>query len=177
MLKRKGFTLVELMCGLSVSAILFFVAVPSIGLMINAQKQRSTYERLFSLIYYTRLKATFEIYNTILCPSANQTDCINDWQQPLMVFTDINNNKRRDTDEKIDRIEAIGNVNYLIYWRASGSSRYLRYTRNGSTSYQNGTFTLCPKVVDVKHIRKIIIYRTGRARYGRRHEIHAGDCI
>jgi hypothetical protein len=93
-----------------------------------------------------------------------------------MIFIDRNNNKRRDKEEIIDRIEHIAQINYLIRWRASGTSRYLRYVSDGSTLYQNGTFTLCPTKNNIDHIQKIIIYRSGRARQGQKSEIKRDDC-
>ena len=175
-LKQRGFTLLELLYVLALTSILYSVAIPSFQSLIASTQRYTLNQKLFTLIQYTRSKAAFQAQNVILCPSKDQENCINDWQQPLMIFTDMNNNKRRDEEELIDRIENIALQNYHIRWRASGSSRYLRYIRDGSTSYQNGTFTLCPTINDVEHIQKIIVYLSGRARQGKKIEIKLGDC-
>ena len=173
---QRGFTLLELLCTLTIISILYSVAIPSFQSFIASTQRDVLNQRLFTLIQYTRSKAAFQATNVILCPSTNQTDCINDWQQPLMIFSDQNDNKRRDDAEIIDRIENIAQKNYPIRWRASGTSRYLRYVSDGSTVYQNGTFTLCPAMDNIEHISKIIVYRSGRARRGRKHEIKGSDC-
>jgi type IV fimbrial biogenesis protein FimT len=175
-LKQRGFTLLELLYVLAITSILYSVAIPSLQSLIASTQRYILNQKLFTLIQYTRSKAAFQAQNVILCPSKDHENCINDWQQPLMIFTDMNNNKRRDEEEVIDRIENIALQNYHINWRASGSSRYLRYVRDGSTSYQNGTFTLCPITKKIEHIEKIIIYRSGRARQGQKHEIKQENC-
>jgi len=173
---KNGFTLIELMSVLAITSILYSVAIPSFQSLIASHQLYTLNQRLFTLIQYTRSKAAFQAKNTILCPSEDQENCVNDWQLPLMIFIDLNNNKKRDEEEVIDRIKAIAQANYRIQWRASGSSRYLRYVSDGSTVYQNGTFTLCPTVNDIRYIQKIIIFRSGRARQGRKHEIKLTDC-
>jgi type IV fimbrial biogenesis protein FimT len=175
-LTQCGFTLLELLCTLTIISILYSVAIPSFQSFIASTQRNTLEQKLFTLIQYTRSKAAFQATNVILCPSTNQTDCINDWQQPLIIFSDPNDNKRRDNAEIIDRIENIAQKNYPIRWRASGTSRYLRYVSDGSTVYQNGTFTLCPAIDNIEHISKIIVYRSGRARRGRKHEIKGSDC-
>jgi type IV fimbrial biogenesis protein FimT len=174
---ESGFTLVELLFVLAISSILYSVAIPSFQSLIASTQRYTLNQKLFTLIQYTRSKAAFQAQNVILCPSKDQENCINDWQQPLIIFTDMNNNKRRDEEEVIDRIENIALQDYHIRWRASGSSRYLRYISDGSTSYQNGTFTLCPTIKNVEHIQKIIVYFSGRARAGGKHEIKKKDCL
>ena len=175
-LTYNGFTLVELLSTLAIISILHSVAIPSFQSAIASIQRYSAYQNLFTLIQYTRSKAAFQATNVIMCPSINQKDCLNDWQQTLMIFVDANNNKRRDAKEEIDKVANIALSNYSIHWRASGTSRYLRYVDNGSTSYQNGTFTLCPTTNSVEHIQKIIVYRSGRARRGRGNEIRLSDC-
>ncbi|EGG95514.1 Type IV fimbrial biogenesis protein FimT [gamma proteobacterium IMCC1989] len=175
-LTQRGFTLLELLCTLTIISILHSVAIPSFQSIIASTQRDALKQKLFTLIQYTRSKAAFQATTVILCPSTNQIDCINDWQQPLMIFSDTNDNKRRDNAEIIDRIEDIAQKNYQIRWRASGTSRYLRYVSDGSTVYQNGTFTLCPTIDNIKYISKLIIYRSGRARLGRKHEIKKTDC-
>lgn len=175
-LTQRGFTLLELLCTLTIISILYSVAIPSFQSFIASTQRDVLKQKLFTLILYTRSKAAFQATNVILCPSTNQTDCINDWQEPLMIFSDTNDNKRRDDAEIIDRIEDIAQKNYQIRWRASGTSRYLRYVSDGSTVYQNGTFTLCPTINNIEHIQKIIIYRSGRARKAQRNEIKLANC-
>ena len=175
-LKQHGFTLLELLYVLAITSILYSVATPSFQSLIASTQRYTLNQQLFTLIQYTRSKAAFQAQNVILCPSKDQKNCINDWQQPLMIFADKNNNKRRDDEESIDKIENITQKNYRIRWRASGTSRYLRYVSDGSTSYQNGTFTLCPTINNIEHIQKIIVYLSGRARQGTKSEIALSDC-
>ncbi len=93
-----------------------------------------------------------------------------------MVFSDHNNNQQRDNDESIERIVVPGHANEAIFWRASGSKRYIRYCFDGETRNQNGRLTICPENTALSHTRQIVIFRTGRPRPALHSEIKEGDC-
>ncbi|MGS2717975.1 GspH/FimT family pseudopilin [Eionea flava] len=176
MLYNKGFTLLELLTTMAIVSILFSVAIPSLYGTLQSQQRLQVYDELNRLIHYTRSRAAFSTSDVILCPTKNKIHCINNWQMPIMVFIDKNKNRRRDNEEPIDRIKTVSLNDYTITWRASATSRYLRYARDGSTEYQNGTFTLCPIPSNIKDIRKLIVYFSGRVREATKNEVKLSDC-
>jgi type IV fimbrial biogenesis protein FimT len=174
--RLKGFTLCELLCTLSIIAILTSVGLPSLSNLLDSLRLQDLYNQLFTLIQYSRSRAAFLVEDVILCPSADNRTCSNEWQLPLIIFVDKNKNKIRDGKEVIDQVAHLLKRNETLTWRASGTSRYLRYISDGSTASQNGSFRLCPANKRIANIKKIIIYRSGRARKAAKAEITTKDC-
>ena len=171
-----GFTLHELLCVVAITSILMSAGIPSLQTFVSSFRAKNLYYDIFTLIQYTRAKSIILYEDVILCPSKDHRTCINNWQLPLILFIDKNKNKIRDEHETIDR-----NINLLMngekfIWRASGTSRYLRFHTNGLTSSQNGSFIICPSTKDVNHIHKIVLYYSGRARKATKKEIKKNDC-
>jgi type IV fimbrial biogenesis protein FimT len=178
MKKGNGFTLCELLCTLTIISVLTTLGIPSFTDLVENTKSQDLYNQLFTLIQYTRSKAAFLNEDVILCPTTDENTCINDWQRPVMIFVDKNRNRRRDNSEDIDRISQLHTTNstLTLTWRASGTSRYLRFISNGSTASQNGSFRICPQSGRLEHTKKIIVYMSGRARSALKSEITAKDC-
>jgi Tfp pilus assembly protein FimT len=93
-----------------------------------------------------------------------------------MIFIDINKNKRRDESEVIDRKVYLSQNGEKLIWRASGTSRYLRFHTNGLTHSQNGSFIICPRNQNIEDTYKIVLYFSGRARTATKEEITSKDC-
>lgn len=173
---QQGFTLLELLYTLAIVFILTSIAIPNFTALIESSRSRHLYNNIFTLIQYMRSKSVFLHSDVIMCPSSDEVNCVNNWQLPLIIFIDINKNKIRDQNEPIDRkIDLLKNGETFI-WKASGTSRYLRFHSNGLTSSQNGTFTICPKKENLNNVHKIILFYSGRARKGLEHERTKNSC-
>lgn len=159
-----GFTLINLLVTLAISAILATAGIPSLQTLLNNQRANNNYQQLFTLIQFTRIQSVNYSGQVLLCPSINQRDCINDWTQELMVFVDTNNDESKNEGELLLRIKEPVLDDEEINWRASGSRRYLRFKADGSTRNQNGRLTYCLRKGSQLYARQIIMYRTGRAR-------------
>lgn len=174
--KPKGYTLLELLFTLVVIFILTSIAIPSFTSLIESSRSRHLYNTVFTLIQYVRGRSIFLYEDVIICPTKDDINCINNWQLPLIIFIDLNKNKKRDFNEPIDQKINLLKKDERFIWRASGTSRYLRFHTNGLTSSQNGSFTICPRNNKTENIRKIILYYTGRARRAERQNITKEDC-
>lgn len=170
----KGFTLLELLITIAVLSIITSIAAPALRNLLLEVKAQTLYREIFTLIQYTRSTAATHTQTTILCPSLDQENCINDWSAPLIIFIDDNNNKQRDTEEEIKRHSQLFAHNAKFVWRAFGSSRYIRFIADGSTEHQSGNFSLC--LNNGLHIQQIKLYKTGRARKSRKDEIKKEYC-
>ncbi len=176
MKKYLGFTLIELLFTLSIVIILISVGSPTLLSLKDAARSRHLYHSVFTLIQYARSQSVVLYKDVIICPSNDDTHCVNNWQLPLILFIDDNRNKRRDVGEKIERKVQLLKSSDRFIWRASATSRYLRFHIGGLTSSQNGTFIICPSSGQTWHIQKIILFYTGRARKAQKKEIKASDC-
>ena len=85
-----GYTLVELMVTLAVSAILLSVAAPSFDSFITNSQVRSHTRDLVSALAYARSEAIDLGKVIAICGSDDSSNCSasNDWSQGWMIFID-----------------------------------------------------------------------------------------
>ncbi|MEO0444020.1 MAG: GspH/FimT family pseudopilin [Pseudomonadota bacterium] len=159
-----GFTLLNLLTAIVIISLLVSTGMPAMSGFIANNQANSVYQRLFSLVQYTRLEAVSYRSQVILCPSHNRQHCINDWNQELMIFVDSNDDEVRNGDEKILRIDSPIGKHAELKWKPSGSKRYIRFNQSGETRNQNGRLTYCLHRGEQTFARQIIMYRSGRAR-------------
>ncbi len=156
----KGFTLIELMVSVSVTSLLAAIAVPNFNDFIIKMRVDNEISKLHRMLLITRNVAINSGQKTILCPLDNSFQCTTQWQNELSVFTDINNNKLFDANEKIIKIrEAITTGDTLVYGKTRNK---ITFKPTGQLSgLANGTFRYCPKSYK-NHSRGLVVARSGR---------------
>ncbi|MGH1485087.1 MAG: GspH/FimT family pseudopilin [Cellvibrionaceae bacterium] len=161
-----GFTLLNLLITLSIVGILLSTGIPGLSTLLANSQANNAYQRLFTLIQFTRIQAVNYQSQVIICPTVNKKTCISNWNQPLMVFVDINDDKTKNANELLLQSFSKMQKDEYINWKASGELHYLRFKPDGSTGNQNGRLTYCLKKGEDTYARQIVMYRTGRARRG-----------
>lgn len=161
-----GFTLVNLLIALSISGILASSGIPAIFQSVYYIRASTSYDKLFTLIQFTRLQAVNYHSQVLLCPTIDRVSCINDWSQTLMVFVDVNDDEIKGEFEELLIITTKLQNDETIKWNASGSRRYLRFKTDGSTGNQNGRFSYCLYKAEQLYAKQIIMTMAGRARRG-----------
>jgi type IV fimbrial biogenesis protein FimT len=153
-MKQQGFTLLEL---LIVAGIIMMISQAS-SHGINATKYWLEPKRILSVILEIRNIAITNRQPTVLCPSADSYECIKNWQLPLMVFIDVNNNKKRDLSESIIQIISpyTGIERTIEYPRTQ-----IRFNAQGQINGYTGTLKYCSKY----NTKGIVLSRIGRIRY------------
>jgi type IV fimbrial biogenesis protein FimT len=165
--KPLGFTLINLLIALTVTSVLASSGISAIAQIYYYHRASSSYNELFTLIQFTRIQAVNYHSQVILCPTTDHINCINDWNQTLMVFVDTNDDKTNDASEELLRIKTKLNKDEIIRWDVGAVGRnYLRFEADGSTSYQNGRLSYCLTKNEELYATQIVMYRTGRARRG-----------
>lgn len=88
----RGFTLIELMVGLAVMALLMMVAVPSFQSTIASSRVTTITNDLVGALAAARTEAIRRGVRVTVCASADSASCATtgDWSQGWVVFTDIN---------------------------------------------------------------------------------------
>lgn len=155
-MKQQGFTLTDLM--LSTAIML------TVGGMANSGIESTGYwlepKRLFSAIQETRTLAITNNTHTVLCPSSDSLSCDSNWQLPLIMFADTNNNKLRDLEEAIiHRFEPYSHLTRTI----SYPRKQIRFNGQGQVNGYIGTLTYCSEY----NSKAIVLSRVGRIRYAR----------
>jgi len=155
-MKQLGFTLTDIMISTSI--------ILTVGSLANDGLESTGYwlepKSLFSAIQETRSLAIANNTHTALCPSIDEITCQSDWQLPLMMFADRNNNKQRDIDEEIiHRFKPYQNLTRTIRY----PRLQIRFNGQGQTNGYIGTLTYCSEY----NSKAIVISRVGRIRYAR----------
>ena len=153
-MKQKGFTLMELIVTTAIAV--------TIGGIASSDIESTQYwlepKRLFSVIQETRTLSITNNSYAVLCPSENELVCQSDWELPLILFIDSNNNKQRDIEEEI--------INrFTPYPQLSRSITYprkqIRFNGLGQINGYTGTLIYCSEL----NSKGIVLSRVGRIRY------------
>lgn len=158
----QGITLIELMLGIVITAILITIALPSFNSFIVQLRVDNQISRLTRLLLIARSHAISSENNVIICPLTNDGTCTVNWHEELNVFVDSNANKKFDSVNNellIATKSPIKSGDILTYAR---NRKKITYQATGHLfGLSNGTFRYCPKGY-VEKSRAIIVARSGR---------------
>lgn len=163
MYRNKGLTLIEVMIVIAIMTIIASLTAPSFNNLMRRQQVSGETDVLFSLIYFARSEAVKRNKVVTICKSDNATQCGGDWTNGWIVFSDVDKDGSRDSGETLISSGKIGE-GYQLGWSAFGSNNYIRFTANGLTLSQNGSFKLCPNDNDARFARAVVISKTARVR-------------
>jgi type IV fimbrial biogenesis protein FimT len=151
---QRGITLLDLLTTLSISAILSTAAFSGLSELKANFSVMADKNSLLTLVKSARQTAITRNTYTIICHLRNN-ECT-EFSSPLTAFTDRNNNRSLDPDEKtISLIKISESAN--IYWNRHKS---IRFEPSGHAGGFNGTLKYCSGNKEFN----VIISRTGRTR-------------
>ena len=161
---QAGFTLLELLVGLTIAGVLAAMAIPSFTGMIHDQRIANESNRLVVGLNLARSEAAKRRRTISLCPSTNGTACsgATNWEAGYIVFV----NDDADTPAAVDAGETV----VRIFETAPGnvtlrSGDFTNFISYAATSFSNaaGTFTSCDQR-GPSRARGVLINAVGRAR-------------
>ncbi len=163
-MKTSGYSLFELLIALAIVALL---SVASAGVFNNSslkQIARNQQISLESTIKLARQQAIVRRQFVTLCPlQANR--CMNQWTGSLSLFSDINKNANKESNEALITefiLEPVKAPNeQSLRWR--NNNRFLRFNPSGFINAP-GTFKYCLQSEGSSQAFDIIISRSGRIR-------------
>lgn len=157
-MQQQGFTLIELIIVLAITAILFTAGNSSYRFLIHQSRIQTDVGNLLMMLRMTRQDAIVHTTTSVLCPTLDKKKCIRNWKLPLMQFQDINRNKKRDDNEVINnQFPALAGDDLSV----SYPKTQVRFNEQGMANFYNGTFSYC---LD-QSIQGIVISRIGRIRF------------
>jgi len=160
----KGITLIELIIVLAIISISITLAAPSMNSFMVRNRVTSRVNTLALAIRMARESAIMKNNIVTLCRSADQLQCGGKWHNGMILFVDTNkDHKFNGSDILITGFEKFPEDD-VIFWRSFQNRQYLQMSPLGTTRYQNGTFTYCPKE-GLEYARGIIINAAGRIRF------------
>lgn len=165
-----GFTLVELLVTVAISAVLLLVGVPKFSEVVRSLTLTTEANKFLAQIYLARSESIKRSGRAALCKSTDGGSCANGggWEQGWILYDDVDNNGRRSMDEAIVfRGQALPS-GYVLTGNQN-VARYLSFTDAGATrmtsgAFQAGTLTLCHLSGGPTEARQIIISAVGRPR-------------
>ncbi len=162
----KGVTLLELIIVMSIIAISITLATPSMKAFTVKNRITAQVNTLAHAIRMARESAIMKNNVVTLCRSDNKLQCGGKWHDGMILFVDQNKDHQFNGSDTL--ITEFGQFpeGDIIFWRSFQNRQYLQMSQRGTTRYQNGTFTYCPKE-GLEYARGIIINAAGRVRFSK----------
>jgi len=161
MLRRRGFTLYELLVTMLVVTTVLAFGIPSFAALMARQKQRVEIDALFHAIHLARKESLMRRKVVSLCPSEDGITCRpgKDWSQGWIMFE----NADRDSPPRLDDGE-ISLWNHRVAENVTiRANRYGFTLRSVYLRATNGTFVVCDRYDRIEPKALVISY-TGRPR-------------
>ena len=173
--KMHGFTVIELMIGIVVAAILCAVSAPALGNLIHGETLRASSNALVTSLNLARNMAVARQRHVVVCPSNDQNTCTGDnvWQHGWIVFEDTDGNGAHDAGESV--LEAVQAQNGLAIVTSEGREHVI-YHADGMSPGTNLTITLCDRR-GAKSAAAVIVGNSGRPRQAGATSEQADACV
>jgi len=159
---QRGFTLLEVITTLSISAILTGTAIPAFNELIVRTRLTTEINTFVGHLHYTRSEAIKRGVRAIMCRSTDGESCerTEGWEEGWIIFADYNANREVDGRDVVLFVEKGQNNGITI---TSGQRRRIVYQNTGQSPGSNGTYVFCDPNYP-QYAKAVIISNTGRPR-------------
>jgi len=158
-LSQQGLSLIEILIGMAITGIILTVGVPSMRDMLIRSQITSQINELSAVIQFARHTAINEQTTAIVCPTTNFSTCTVNWDDPKMVFADLDNSGTRGNNEEMLAGTGGSAENYAF----TGPAGNIRFQGNGSVA-SPATLQICHEDNEDKYARALSISLQGRVR-------------
>lgn len=153
--KYSGYTLLELLLTLLLSAILFSLASISWLTLIINNTITTKINHIFAALQLTRSEAITRGEQVTFCSSNNHLTCNGEWNDGQIIINHAN--------KVVQSFPSIPK-NYILIWKSSfGKNNAITFTPIGDTNGTQGSFCLYVKK-SLNNVSCIIVEHTGRMR-------------
>ncbi|MCP4270869.1 MAG: prepilin-type N-terminal cleavage/methylation domain-containing protein [Gammaproteobacteria bacterium] len=160
----KGITLIELIVVMSIIAVSITLATPSMTAFTVKNRITAQVNTLALAIRMARESAITKNNVVTLCRSDNKLQCGGKWHDGMILFVDQNSDHQFNGSDVLITAFSRFPDGDILFWRSFQNRQYLQMSPRGTTRYQNGTFTYCPKE-GLEYARGIIINAAGRVKF------------
>lgn len=119
----------------------------------------SQINEMSSIIQFARHNAINEQATSVICPTTNFSTCSVNWDDPKMVFTDLDGNGIRAATEEM--VAGAGNI--LDSFDLTGPAGTISFQGNGSVA-SPATLLICHDGDEAKYARSLTISLQGRVK-------------
>lgn len=160
-----GFTLVEALVTMAITALLLTAGLPSFSDLLERQRVSATTHLIGSYIASARTHAVTGREQVVLCPGSVDAGCRTDrdWSGGWILFRDPDGNRQPDAPLDVLRAEDDrGGAGSVL--QATSTRPYLRYQVDGRSAHSNLSFVVCAKG---RERARVVVNNTGRMRTSR----------
>lgn len=129
--RQQAFSLIDLLCSLTLLSILLAIAIPNTQLLIKHHEELSVREMLTAYLNDTRARAIISRRGHTICGSSDGSTCDGDWASSWLVIA--------ADGELLQRYLLTRPAD--LCWRGARDS--IEFHPNGTTLLGNGRFSLC----------------------------------
>lgn len=160
--QQHGFTLAELLLALAIAGILSMGATSLWQQVSQASYRATAINRLVGAFRLARNNAITQGRLTTICPLNQQQRCSNNWQLPIVVFSDPGNQRRLSANSQVIRqLPALEHGRFVV---KPGRKRYFQFDPDGTSHGTLGHVTYCPGSQDLTLAAQLVLSRVGRVR-------------
>lgn len=164
---QDGYSLVELIVTVSITAILGSLALPAFANIIRSQQSLTAIESLMTAYQQARTSAIMLNKPVTFCARKNGSTCGSDWSQGALVFVDDNSDNIIDDGERVFAEMPAFPAGSSLSISTFGNRKFLRFAPSGLLeNYSAGNIVYCPPKGKAQDARNLIFTRMGRPRLG-----------
>jgi len=167
-MRGHGFTLIELLIVLAVGAILFTIAIPGLGFLVNTSRLAAVTNNLVSSLQLARSEAIKRGQRVTVCKTSGAMaktpacDASASWQEGWLVFVDGGTRGVIEAGDTLLRVQEPASTAVAI--TVSNYTTYVSYLSSGVSQAPNNLANGKLRVCLASNQREVIINRMGRIR-------------
>jgi type IV fimbrial biogenesis protein FimT len=158
----RGFTIIELIVATAILTSFLALGIPTMHNMVERHTSRIVFDDLRRTLAQARGLAQDKLINVSVCPLQGK-NCTPNWDKPVTVFNDQNNNNTVDANEEVFFSSDI-QTNYGYWKKSKASQNYVRFNPLGHAFSSATTFLYCPFSNHDAMAKSIVISFQGRIR-------------
>lgn len=139
----RGLTLIELIVTIALMAILTGFASMSWTKLASATRHTDLVNGTLRMFAIARSHAVHHKTLTTICPLSTTGACIDEWDKPISIFPDRDNNRRPDGGV-VHRTVGLSKTNSVLISRTAGRG-YFQLASNGMSHGTMGSLIACSK--------------------------------